>query len=233
MQNLAVFTVLNYPNESMFFALLDQLEAYGVGYVELGIPVKNPYMDGELIQHAHQSVLEMPLSAACLVALLKRIKERYSFRIILMTYLEGVVSLALNKLDHTLYDGIICVDSQLESEEFHHPIHLCNEDVTDAELAARVSQPSLFNYVMSGRGKTGSFTSVPTEYQATIRRIKAIAPVNKNFVGFGIKNGTDIEAVIKNGADGAIIGTEFLKRYERAGLQGITEYLQELREWQL
>jgi tryptophan synthase alpha chain len=82
---------------------------------------------------------------------------------------------------------------------------------------------------MSGRGKTGSFDSVPSEYIKTIKRINQIKPQSKNFIGFGIKSKEDIMNVIENGADGAIIGTAFIQIFLDKGIEGINEYLKSLK----
>ncbi|MEG0550855.1 MAG: tryptophan synthase subunit alpha [Vagococcus sp.] len=228
MENLAIFTVLNYPNETKFFNILDTLESRKVGYVEIGIPVTNPYVDGELIQEAHQSVMKDGLSKEKVQQALKTIKENYSFKVILMTYKEGVELFDLDHLSHELYDGIICVDQVLNPEVFNQPVYIFNEDLSDEELTGYLNSQSPFHYVMSGRGKTGSFDSVPTEYVETIKKIAVIKKDTKNFIGFGIKTKEDISSVKNNGADGAIIGTEFLKTHARDGITGIENYLDSL-----
>lgn len=228
MENLAIFTVLNYPSQEEFFKILDVLDSRKVGYVEIGIPVTNPYVDGELIQQAHQAVIKDGLTKEMVEDALKTIKERYSFKVILMTYKEGVELFDIAKLSHSLYDGIICVDQTLDPTIFNQPVYIYNEDVSTEVVTDYLQSDSLFNYVMSGRGKTGTFDAVPTEYIETIKRIKTVKPEDKNFIGFGIKAKEDILEVLKNGADGAIIGTEFLKIYGKDGIVGIETYLDSL-----
>ncbi|MFW7372023.1 tryptophan synthase subunit alpha [Vagococcus fluvialis] len=229
MNNLAIFTVWNYPTKEDFYQILDNLDEQGVGFVEIGIPVTNPYVDGDLIQEAHKKVIDTGLTASDLEEDLKLIKERYSFKVILMTYKEGVELFDIDKLSHTLYDGIICVDQVLEASQFNSPVYIFNEDLTNQELENFLISDSQFNYVMSGRGKTGSFDSVPSEYIKTIKRINQIKSQSKNFIGFGIKSKEDIMNVIENGADGAIIGTAFIQIFLDKGIKGINEYLKSLK----
>ncbi len=225
MKNLAIFTVWNYPTKEEFYQILDTLEKQGVRYVEIGIPVTNPYVDGDLIQKAHKKVIATGLSANDLLEDLTFIKERYSFKVILMTYKEGINLFEIDRLSHTLYDGIICVDEVLNPTKFNGPVYIFNEDLTKEELNSYLASDSEFNYVMSGRGKTGSFDSVPTEYLETIKKINEIKPNSTNFIGFGIKSKNDISNVIENGADGAIIGTAFLQMFLEQGIKGIDNYL--------
>ena len=219
---------MNYPNQVDFFKILDCLKFENVGYVEIGIPVENPYVDGEIIQAAHKEVLKNGLTTEIIEETLVTIKKTYSFKVILMTYESAINNFELEKLDKSLYDGIICVDKKLQPKSFSNPIHIFNESLSDEEIQKMSDNSSLFNYVMSGQGQTGSFNSVPEEYLETIKRIKKFNSKTKNFVGFGIKSKEDITKVIKNGSDGAIIGTEFLKQYVFNGLSGVKNYLKEL-----
>lgn len=228
MENLAIFTVLNYPTKEDFYKILDSLESQNVGYLEIGIPVTNPYVDGELIKKAHQTVILEGLTSEDVEKTLTFIKQNYSFKLILMTYQEGVELFKLDKLSHKLYDGIICVDKVLSPKVFNSPVYIYNEDLTEDELKHYLSSNSEFNYVMSGRGKTGSFNTVPEEYLDTLKKISIIKPHAINFIGFGIKTKEDIKKVISNGADGAIIGTAFIQIFLNEGVKGIEEYLKSL-----
>jgi tryptophan synthase alpha subunit len=64
LNNLAIFTVWNYPTKEDFYQILDSLDEQGVGFVEIGIPVTNPYVDGDLIQEAHKKVIDTGLTAS-------------------------------------------------------------------------------------------------------------------------------------------------------------------------
>lgn len=228
MNNLAIFTVLNFPTRHDFFQILDVLESRKISFVEIGIPTIDPFMDGRLIRGAHAKVITEGLRNSELLETLKIIKEKYSFKIILMTYKQGLKFFEINKLDHTLYDGIICVDEVLNSTVYNKPIYIFNENLTEKDIKKYLNSESEFNYVMSGRGETGSFDLVPVEYIATIKKIKEVNPMSINYVGFGIQNKEDIKKVIENGADGAIIGSAFLDKFLNEGIIGISSYLDSL-----
>ena len=221
---LAFYTTINYPTKSEFFSILDCLQAHNIGYVEIGIPVPNPYLDGEIIQTSHQVVLDQGIDHDEIVATLKKIRTRYSFKLILMTYSTGVDSMSLQKIPHSLYDALLCVDKELPSEQFSGVVHLIDNKKTVTELKDKINSSTPFVYVVSGEGKTGQFQSVPTDYIKTVQAInhKCVTPP---FVGFGIQTVEDVQTVIKNGAQGAIIGTAFIKIYLDQGIQGIHRYL--------
>ena len=87
----------------------------------------------------------------------------------------------------------------------------------------------LFAYVVSGEGKTGSFNKLPEEYVEVVKKVKSVSKIPA-YVGFGIKSAEDVKEVMKNGADGAIIGTEFIKQYQHGGLEALNAYLEELKK---
>lgn len=98
MNNLAIFTVLNFPTRHDFFQILDVLESRKISFVEIGIPTIDPFMDGRLIRDAHAKVITEGLRNSELLETLKIIKEKYSFKIILMTYKQGLKFFEIYKL---------------------------------------------------------------------------------------------------------------------------------------
>ncbi|MCA9766068.1 MAG: tryptophan synthase subunit alpha [Carnobacterium sp.] len=229
MTNLAFYVPLHYPNRNDFFAILDTLEKHNAAYVEIGIPVKNPFMDGELIKEAHKLILEQELNHDSLIKTLKEIKKKYTFKVILMTYKEGVNSFSLKKIPDYLYEGLLCVDDTITKNDFEHPIQIYPPKIKEEEVISLLKNNELFSYVISGEGKTGTFSKVSDQYIDTIHIIKkhSSLPI---LVGFGIKTPQDIASVLLNGADGAIIGTEFLKKFKKEGLEGINDYLESFKD---
>lgn len=224
MSNLAFYIPFHYPSRKEFFALLNVLEQHGAAYVEIGIPVQNPFMDGALIKETHQEVLKQLPTHDSLIQTLKEIKEKFTFKVVLMTYKEGFDTFSLNMIPTSLYDGLLCVDQVLNKDTFHHPIQIYPPHLKEEEIISLLQNNELFAYVISGEGKTGSFNEVPTQYKDSIHFIKKHSPL-PIFVGFGIKTPEDVASIVKNGADGAIIGTEFLRRFQQGGINGVHTYL--------
>lgn len=229
MENLVFYMTLNYPTQSGFFKILDILEKYHVGYVEIGIPVDNPYLEGTIIRDTHKHVLNVGLTFEKIEETLRAIRKCYSFKVILMTYNEGVETYRLEYLDHRLYDAILCVDKKLDKTKFAGIVHIFDNQQSRDELLELIEESKPFAYVLSGKGKTGQFASVPTEYISTVQAINYNSDTLP-FVGFGIKTPEDVENVMHNGAKGAIIGTEFIKRYLENGLTGVDDYLSSFKD---
>ncbi len=56
-------------------------------------------------------------------SVLHEIRKRYSFKVILMTYNEGVEEFKLGQLSQMLYDAILCVDKILPKGDFSGLVH--------------------------------------------------------------------------------------------------------------
>ena len=223
MKNVVFYLPVNYPDKTSFFQLLKALDESGVGFVELGIPTMDAYMDGPLIKDALATVMTEGFTREDLIAVLSTIKSRFSFSVILMTYESGRQNYHLDRLSTELYDGILCVDAPIEKLP-PKPVLLYPPDITENDLKAKLKVNKNFAYVISGEGKPGSFSSLSSAYKGTVHKIKCYSDIPA-FVGFGLKGPTDIEAVIAGGADGGVIGTEFLRRYQEDGMDGIKTYL--------
>lgn len=228
MKHLVFYIPLHYPDRERFFEILQLLDKEGAGYVEVGIPVSDPYMDGEIIRESNREILKLNLTGEDIIASLKEIRSRFHFKIVIMTYQEGVERFGLTHIPNELYDGFICVNGDYPSDMFHDPIKVLNQSKSNDELKLALEHNHLFAYVVSGEGKTGSFDKLPEQYVEVIKRVKTLTSIPA-FVGFGIKSADDVKTVMKNGADGAIIGTEFIRRYKQGGFETLKSYIGELK----
>ncbi|MGP5431447.1 tryptophan synthase subunit alpha [Enterococcus malodoratus] len=227
MKNLVLYLTINYPTRQTFFEILDVVEEFKTGYVEIGIPVADPYLDGAIVRESQEKVFP-DLTMDEITSVLTEIRERYSFKIILMTYNEGVESFKLEQLSQSTYDAILCVDKKLDTEKYPGLVHTFSKQLDKTAVASQLSQSSQFIYLVSGEGKTGEFDQLPNDY------IELLPYVKKNtdlpvFVGFGVKDPEDIASILANGADGAIIGSEFIKRFNQGGIASLKAYLTEIR----
>lgn len=228
MKNLVFYLTIHYPDRERFFQILELLDQENAGYIEIGIPVLNPSMDGAVIQKTHKEILDQGLTEMDINETLKEIRRRFRFKVVLMTYREGVEHFRLDRISKELYDGFLCVDGNYAPEVFHNQISVLGQSLDDDSLSRALEHNHLFAYVVSGEGKTGSFQALPSEYIEVIKRVKTLSQVPA-FVGFGVKSAEDVKEVMENGADGAIIGTEFIRRYQSGGMEELKEYLNELK----
>ncbi len=228
MKNLVFYLTLHYPDRETFFKILELLDHKKAGFVEIGIPVDNPFVDGAVIQQTHKEALEQKISYVDVIHTLEEIRRRFTFKVVLMTYKEGVEYFHLSDVPKDLYDGFLCVDGEFPTGSFPNQITVLGRSLSDESIAKALAHNDLFAYIVSGEGKTGSFDKLPTEYAEVVKKVKSVSKTPA-YVGFGIKSSEDVKEVMKNGADGAIIGTEFIKRYQLGGMDALNAYMEELK----
>ena len=226
MKNLVLYLTINYPTRERFFEILDILEEFQIGYVEIGIPVSDPYVDGSTVRKSQEKVFPT-MSIKEIESVLHEIRKRYSFKVILMTYNEGVEEFKLGQLSQMLYDSILCVDKILPKGDFSGLVHTFTKNMDKDLIDSQLAESSQFIYLVSGEGKTGEFAQLPEDYVDLVPYLQANTQLPV-FVGFGVKNPTDIASILANGADGVIIGSEFIKRFNEGGISSIKEYLSEI-----
>lgn len=224
MKDLVLYITAGYPDEDTFFRTLDLIDEQNVPVLELGIPVSDPFLDGDIIRQSHRKVLEAGMDCRKLVQLLKKIRSKYKFRVILMTYREGIERFRLSKLDKELYEGILCVDDVLTIASGMKPVQIYNETMDENEIMDRLKENTNFAYVMSGTGKTGSFSCLPDGYIKTVSFLKQKTELPV-YVGFGIQTLEDVKIVCSHGADGVIIGSHFMKVMRDGGITECKKYL--------
>ena len=225
-RKLALYLPLGYPNWEMFYRVLQEIEGHGIGCVEIGLPVSNPFMDGETIKKTHELTLPM-LNADVVREELIKVRKIFSSRIVLMTYAEGLENFKVRELPYWIYDAVLCVDGVQSRNDYSGIVRIFSESMSDLEMEQAVNESTHFAYVVSAVGKTGGDLSSQHAYIETVKRLRKLSDLPA-FVGFGIKDNKGIKEVLSNGADGAIIGTEFIKMLNCKEIVKIRNFINKL-----
>lgn len=222
-RKLALYLPLGYPSWEMFYRVLQEIEGHGIGCVEIGLPVSDPFMDGETIKKTHELTLPM-LNADVVREELSKIRKIFSSRIVLMTYAEGLENYKVKELPYWIYDAVLCVDGVQSRNDYSGIVRIFSESMSDLEMEQAINESTHFAYVVSAAGKTGGDLSSQHAYVDTIKRLRKFSDLPA-FVGFGIKDNKGIKEVLSNGADGAVIGSEFIRQIETDNFETIIEFL--------
>ena len=225
-RKLALYLPLGYPNWEMFYRVLQEIEGHGIGCLEIGLPVSNPFMDGETIKKTHEQTLPM-LNADIVKEELSKVRKIFSSRIVLMTYAEGLENFKVKELPYWIYDAVLCVDGVQSRNDYSGIVRIFSESMSDLEMEQAINDSTHFAYVVSAAGKTGGDLSSQHAYIETIKRLRKLSDLPA-FVGFGIKDNKGIKEVLSNGADGAIIGTEFIKMLNCKEIVKIRNFINKL-----
>lgn len=222
-RKLALYLPLGYPNWEMFYRVLQEIEGHGIGCLEIGLPVSNPFMDGETIKRANELILPK-LDVDIVREELSKVRKIFSSRIVLMTYAEGLENFKVKELPYWIYDAVLCVDGVQSRNDYSGIVRIFSEAMSDLEMEQAINESTHFAYVVSAAGKTGGDLSSQYAYIETIKRLRKLSDLPA-FVGFGIKDNKGIKEVLSNGADGAVIGSEFIRQIDLGNVKTIEQYL--------
>lgn len=227
-RKLALYLPLGYPNWEMFYRVLQEIEGHGIGCLEIGLPVSNPFKDGETIKKTHEQTLPM-LNTDIVKEELSKVRKIFSSRIVLMTYAEGLENFKVKELPYWIYDAVLCVDGVQTRNDYSGIVRIFSEAMSDLEMEQAINESTHFAYVVSAAGKTGGDLSSQHAYIETIKRLRKLSDLPA-FVGFGIKDNKGIKEVLSNGADGAVIGSEFIRQIGTNDFEVISNYLNSICE---
>jgi len=209
--------------------IVEALTNGGVDIVELGIPFSDPIADGPTIQAATQRALEAGATPKAALETIQIIKERCSAPIVILTYYNPVFRMGLKKFFSSArnckVDGLIVPDLPVEEAldykrvaEAHEidTMFLAAPSTSPERLKKIIDYTSGFLYLVSVFGVTGARESVQA---LTIQTIGRFLPYTRGriplAVGFGISKPEHVKTIIESGADGAIVGSTFVKIIEK------------------
>jgi len=199
--------------------------------IELGIPFSDPIADGKTIQEATQRAIANGMNTEKAFDFAKKLRaEGMVSKLVFMTYYNILHAYGKEKFVTSMkesgVDGIIIPDLPFrEDEEFEelarkHNVSIVNMIAgnTSKKRAKEILEnETLFTYLVSTYGTTGSRQEADREGIELVRRTRAIAGKrNKLYVGFGITRPKQAKQYIDAGADGVVIGSAIIGIYSKA-----------------
>jgi len=213
---LVGYLVAGYPDSERFFDVLKE-SARGLDILELGYPSEKPYLDGPLIREAHAAADRKAASAP---EYWRRIREATDVPIWIMAYREDFVDTGVYRVlaEQHLVDSVVLPDTEHDrlvaiSDELSpfgvDVVRFLNPGMTKAEMDSELDGASLV-YEQLYAGKTGE-ANHESHYAGMLAYSRAHSDA-LCFAGFGISTREKVEEVISAGFDGAVIGTELIRR---------------------
>lgn len=214
----------------------------GVDVLELGVPYSDPVMDGVVIQEATQEALQNGFKLRSLFPALKQITSRVDTPILVMTYWNPVLQYGVESFAADLKEaggaGLITPDlipdeaaTWLEHSDKHalDRVFLATPTSTQerVDTATRLSRG--FVYAVSTMGITGERQEVDQNARQVVASVRSANAEQNVAVGIGISTAAQASQV--NGyADGAIVGSVFVKAYQQGGIEALREKVREIVE---
>lgn len=226
---LNVYCTAGYPNLDSTLPVMQALQDNGANLIELGMPYSDPLADGPVIQASGSRALANGMTIATLFKQLKDLRKDIHVPVILMGYMNPVLQYGFEKFCADAaavgISGLILPD--LPEYEFETEygaiikkygldfIFLVTPETSEARVHRLDELSSGFLYAVSSSSTTGNekdFNAV----EQYLQKLKAMQLRNPVLVGFGIKDRATFNSACKY-ANGAIIGTAFIKALEQPG----------------
>jgi len=212
----------------------------GVDVLELGVPYSDPVMDGLVIQQATEMALENGFKLGKVFEIVEAITARVSTPVLVMTYWNPVLQYGIRRFAEDLKKaggaGLITPDLivdeagewvQVSDELGLDRVFLATPTSTQERVNSLVAASKGFVYTVSTMGITGARADLDAKARSVVEKIRQAPDERYTAVGIGISTGDQVTEV-NTYADGAIVGSVFVKAYQSEGISGLVELTKSL-----
>ena len=228
-----------YPTVEESAQALIAMAKNGCDVLEVGVPYSDPVMDGLVIQQATETALENGFRLKDTFEVIRKVREEVDTPMLVMSYWNPVLRYGVEKFADDLKSsgaaGMITPDlipdegeswlAAAKSRDLDH-VFLVAPSSSDIRVSANSKASQGFVYSVSTMGITGERTTLDKLAREVVSRVKHLG-TTPTCVGVGISSAEQVREV-NSYADGAIVGTAFVKAYQSGGISALTEKTREL-----
>ncbi len=240
---LSIYFSAGYPNLNDTVQIIQDLEKSGVDMIEIGLPFSDPLADGPTIQESSTKALQNGMTTKLLFEQLSNIRKSVKIPLIIMGYFNPMLQYGVEafcKKCHEIgIDGIIMPDLPVDiyDEQYKEVfekyglinVFLITPQTSESRIRYIDSVSDGFIYMVSSASVTGgSSTEFGDSQQNYFKRIAKMNLKNPQIVGFGINNKETFEQATKF-ANGAIIGSAFIKNLTENGVASINDFIKNIK----
>jgi tryptophan synthase alpha chain len=213
----------------------------GIDILELGIPYSDPVMDGLVIQVATEEALTNGFKLSMFFDLLKEITSRVSTPVLVMSYWNPIMQYGVERFARDLKaaGGAGLITPDLIPDEAADWLNISDEleldrvfMATPSSSQARLDQVARlsrgFIYAVSTMGITGAREDLDAKARGVVSGVKSTATRVPVCVGIGISTAEQVSEV-NSYADGAIVGSVFIKAYRDGGVEELKRAVKQLK----
>ena len=206
----------------------------GADVLEFGVPYSDPVMDGAVIQEATQTALEAGFRLADVFEAVRRVRDAVDVPVLVMTYWNPVMQYGVDAFARDLKAaggaGLItpditpdAADEWIAASNAHglDRVFLAAPSSTDERLALVSRASTGFVYTVSTMGITGERAELDAAARGLTARLREQG-AELACVGIGISTAEQVAAALEY-ADGAIVGTAFVRALRDGGVQRLAE----------
>ncbi len=238
---LSIYFTAGFPNLGDTISILEKLEKSGVDMIEIGLPFSDPLADGPTIQESSTQALKNGMTSELLFDQLKDIRKSVKIPLIIMGYFNPILQFGVENFCKRCaeigIDGLIIPDLPVDVYHQNYQgifekynlinVFLITPQTSEERIRFIDSISNGFIYMVSSASVTGvksSFEEEQTNYFQRIQRMNLKSP---QIIGFGISNRDTFETATRY-ANGAIIGSAFVKFIAENPVDKIGEFIQEI-----
>ena len=212
----------------------------GVDVLEVGVPYSDPVMDGPVIQAATVDALANGFKLRNTFDVVREITSRVSTPVLVMSYWNPIVQYGVERFaaDLAAAGGAGLITPDLIPDEASEWIAAAEKhDLDRVFLAAPTSTQERVNnavdksrgfvYAVSTMGITGARTELDELARKVVGSVREAPKKQNTAVGIGISTADQV-AEVNEYADGAIVGSAFVKAYQSGGLDALRAKVAEL-----
>ncbi|XRE43907.1 Tryptophan synthase alpha chain [Tenacibaculum discolor] len=239
---LSIFFTAGFPKLDDTTKIIEELGKSSVDFIEVGLPYSDPLADGPTIQHSSDVALKNGMNLDVVFKQLKSIKDSNTTPLVLMGYLNQIIKYGEDKFCQKVkdcgIDTVIIPDLPMVEYENHYQQLFKNYGITNVFLITphtsyeRIrkidSLSDAFIYVVASASITGAKGEVSSAQINYFKRIQTMNLQSKLIVGFGISDHKTFSTACEY-ANGAIIGSAFIKELEKKGVEGIDDFVKTVK----
>lgn len=240
---LSIYFTAGYPNLNDTSTVIKKLEENGVDMIEIGMPFSDPLADGPTIQASSTQALKNGMNCNILFKQLKDIRKTVNIPLVIMGYFNPIMQFGVEnfckKCAEVGIDGLIVPD--LPIDVYENELQTTFEKYNLINVLLITPQTSVgrikyidkiskgFIYMVSSAGVTGAKNNFGKTQLNYFKKIKEMNLKTPKIIGFGISNSeTFLQAT--QYAEGAIIGSAFIKHLKANGVNNIDKFISNINE---
>lgn len=239
---LSIYFTCGYPELNDTNTVIKALEKNNVDFIEVGLPYSDPLADGPTIQDSSQQALKNGINLDIVFKQLMDIKATNKTPLVLMGYLNQMLKYGEDNFCQKVVacgiDTLIIPDLPMVEFENHYRalfdkygltnVFLITPHTSEDRIRKIDAYTNAFIYVVASASITGAKGEISPKQIAYFNRIKALNLQSKLIIGFGISDKTTFTTACSY-ANGAIIGSAFIKNLKTNGINAIGNFIGSVR----
>jgi tryptophan synthase alpha chain len=207
----------------------------------VGLPYSDPLADGPTIQDSSTIALKNGINLDIVFDQLMAIKDQNTTPLVIMGYLNQVIKYGENKFCENVVtcgiDTVILPDLPMVEYENHYKelfdhyginnVFLITPQTSEERIRKIDSYTKSFIYMVASSSITGAKGEISDGQIQYFERIQAMNLKSPLIIGFGISNHDTFSKACEY-ANGAIIGSAFIRHLEREGVDRISAFTSQI-----